>query len=432
MSEAEDIEIRRSGLDHSYIQHPHHYSPRCFFGMSGTDWEVRVNFDRMRKERLARAREAMAKHDLGAMILYNGANLRYVTGVYQGPWKYEAFIQYAVLCRDSEPVLFETVGSDMERAKLDCPWMSGRVNPAITWKWSEGAVERQVKKMVEGVVDVLKERKVFKEKIGIDMMDMWAHRTFEEAGLRLANAWPAMSEARLIKTVDELECCKYSAAISDICMEMIGELVRRPGLTEGQVAGEVVKFYCNHGFEFGQAVCLASGGNTNPYRRWWSDKIIRRGDLVIADIGGRDPGGYYSDISRTFLCGDSAPTAEQKKLYQEAVENLQGAISEAWPGKTTADVAKHFPVNDDDKYQTCSLFQFGHSIGLTAFEGMWISRGFSFDFPAKLKQNMYMAIEIYNGKPGSDQGVRLEQDVVITDKGPVLFTLYPYEEKLLT
>ena len=118
----------------------------------------------MRKERLARAKEAMAKFDLGAMVLYHGANVRYVTGVYQGMWKYSIFIRYAVLCRDSEPVLFETVGSDMESAKLDCPWMSGRVRPAITWTWSEGATERQAKNMVAGVVDLLKERKVFGEK----------------------------------------------------------------------------------------------------------------------------------------------------------------------------------------------------------------------------------------------------------------------------
>jgi Xaa-Pro aminopeptidase len=113
------------------------------------------------------------------------------------------------------------------------------------------------------------------------------------------------------------------------------------------------------------------------------------------------------------------------------LDSMNGAISEAWPGKTTADAAKHFPVYDDDKYKTCSLFQFGHSIGLTLYEGMWISRGFSLDFPAEFKQNMYMAIETYSGKPGLEQAVRLEQNVVITDKGPVLFTLYPFEEKFL-
>jgi Xaa-Pro aminopeptidase len=433
MSKSEDLEIRRSGLDHSYIKYPHHYAPRRLYSMSGADWEARINFERMRQERLARAKAAMEHQDLGAMVLYHGANVRYVTGVYQGMWKYSIFIRYAVLCRDSEPVLFETVGSDMEAAKLNCPWMYDRIKPAITWTWSEGATERQVKNMVAGVVDVLKDRKVFGERIGVDIMDMWVHAAFEEAGVKLVNAWPAMSEARLIKTVDELECCKYSAAIGDACMDMIrNEWLSKPGLTESQLAGLIMKYFTDHGFEEGQAFCIASGGNTNPYQRWWSDKPIRKGDLVITDIGGRGPGGgYYVDFTRTHMCGDAAPTPEQKQLYKEAMDTTMGAISEAWPGKTTADSAKHFPVYDDDTYKTCSLFQFAHSIGLTLYEGMWISRGFSFDFPAEFKQNMYMAFETYSGKPGLEQAVRLEQDVVITDQGPVLFTLFPFDERFL-
>jgi len=433
MGEMEEVEIRRSGLDHSYIKDPHHYDPRRLYGTTGVDWESRINFGRMRKERLARAKQTMENHDLGAMVLFNGANIRYVTGVYQGAWKYDIFIRYAVVCRDSEPVLFETAGSDMERAKLDCPWMQGRIKPAITWKWSEGAIERQAKNMVAGVVDVLKERKVFKEKIGIDASDKWVDVAFGEAGVSLANAWPAMSEARTIKTVDELECCKISAAIGDACMDMIrNEWLSKPGLTENQLAGEIVHFFINHGFEEGKASCVSSGGNTNPYRRGWTDKLIRKGDLVITDIGGRGPcGGYVVDFTRTHICGDAVPTTEQKQLYRETMDSMNGGISEAWPGKTTADAAKHFPVYDDDTYQTCSLFQFAHSIGLTSYEGMWISRGFSFDYPAEFKQNMYMAFETYSGKPGLEQAVRLEQDVVITDKGPVLFTLYPLEEKFL-
>jgi Xaa-Pro aminopeptidase len=433
MSKGEEIEIRNSGLDHSYIKYPHHWSPRRLYSMTGADWEARINFDRMRRERLARAKEAMEKFDLGAMVLYHGANVRYVTGVYQGMWKYSIFIRYAVLCRDGEPVLFETVGSDMESAKLDCPWMQGRVRPAITWTWSEGATERQVKNMVAGVVDLLKEKKVIGEKIGVDIMDMWVHAAFQEAGVKLVNAWPAMSHARVIKTVDELECCKYSAAIADACLDMIrNEWLKQPGLTESQLAGNIMKYFTDHGFEEGQAFCVASGGNTNPYHRWWSDKPIRKGDLVITDIGGRGPGGgYYVDVTRTFICGDAAPKAEEKKLYKETLETMNGAISEAWPGRTTADAAKHFPVYDDDVYKTCSLFQFGHSIGLTLYEGMWISRGFSLDFPAEFKQNMYMAMETYSGKPGLEQAVRLEQNVVITDNGPVLFTLFPFEEKFL-
>ena len=248
-----------------------------------------------------------------------------------------SFVRYAILCRDSEPVLFETVGADMESAKLDCPWMKDRVRPAITWTWSEGATERQARNMAAGVVDLLKERKVFGEKIGVDIMDAWVHGAFEEAGVKLVNAWPAMSQARVIKTVDELECLKYSAAVADECLDLIrNEWLKRPGITESQLAGNIIKYFTDRGFEEGQAFCVASGGNTNPYRRWWSDKPIRRGDLVITDIGGRGPGGgYYVDVTRTHICGDASPTPEEKKQYKETLDSLNAAIAEAWPGKTT-------------------------------------------------------------------------------------------------
>jgi Xaa-Pro aminopeptidase len=86
MSDSDELEIRRSGLDHSYIKYPHHYSPRRLYSITGADWEERINFDRMRKERLAQAKAAMEKNDLGAMVLYHGANVRYVTGVWTQPW----------------------------------------------------------------------------------------------------------------------------------------------------------------------------------------------------------------------------------------------------------------------------------------------------------------------------------------------------------
>ena len=154
--------------DLSFIGRPHEYEPRRVFSLTGADWQDRVNFDRLRKERLARAKEQMKIHNLGALVVYDGANVRYLTSSFQGNWKYNIFIRYAVLPRDGEPILFETAGSDLECAKIDLPWMEGRIRPAITWRWSEGATEYMVDRMVDSVLEVLRENKVEKEKIGID------------------------------------------------------------------------------------------------------------------------------------------------------------------------------------------------------------------------------------------------------------------------
>jgi Xaa-Pro dipeptidase len=93
------------------------------------------------------------------------------------------------------------------------------------------------------------------------------------------------------------------------------------------------------------------------------------------------------------------------------------------PGNSTADVAAAFPKYDDDKYQTCTLQQFAHSIGLTLYEGMWVSRAYSLEYPAEIKENMYFAIETFAGHPGLQQTARLEENVLVSSKGPVVFTL---------
>ncbi|HEX2124958.1 MAG TPA: aminopeptidase P family N-terminal domain-containing protein, partial [Thermoleophilaceae bacterium] len=200
-------------LDTSFIERPHHTDPRRLYSQTSTDWQQRVDHDRLRRDRLARARAAMDDHDLGGLIMFVGENIRYVTGTFQGNWKHNIFIRYAVLPRDGDPVLFETVGSDFECAKLDAPWLDGNIRPAFTWRWAEGAEPMMVGRMADSVVEVLRDAGVENERIGIDTADMSAMQAFQERGLNLANAWPAMSQARRVKTPDEIELLKISSSL---------------------------------------------------------------------------------------------------------------------------------------------------------------------------------------------------------------------------
>jgi len=177
-------------------------------------------------------------------------------------------------------------------------------------------------------------------------------------------------------------------------------------------------------------IIVASGGNTSPYRRWPTDKIIRQGDLVIIDNNTVGPSGYFVDYVRCFKV-EAKPTPKEKDLYKECYDSLMAAIEQMKPGNTSKDVAEKFPVYDDDKYGTVTLQQFAHSIGLTLYEGMWISRAYSLKYPAEIKPNMYFAVETFAGHPLLEQTVRLECDLLITDKGHELFTLFPFEEEML-
>lgn len=417
-------------MDTSFLGKKHEYSARRVYSTTQTDWQERVNFHRMRADRLARAKEMMEKYDLGALVMFVGENIRYVTGVWQGNWKNNIFIRYAVLPRGGEPVLFETVGSDTECAKIDAPWMEGRIRPAITWKWAEQAEEYMAKRMANSIYEVLKEHGVEKEKIGIDVMDLRAYQELTNLGLKIVNGWPALSEARVIKTRDEIECLKISSAYGDAAMWMVINEWAKPGVTESYLCAKVNEYLYEKGFDFVYDIIVASGGNTSPYRRWHTDKVIRQGDLVIVDINAIGPGGYFVDFVRCFKV-KGKPTQKEKDLYKECYESLYAAINEIKPGATTADVAAKFPVYDDDKYGSVSLQQFAHSIGLSLYEGMWISRAYSLRYPAEIKQNMCFAVETFAGHPELEQTVRLEENLVVTDKGVELLTRCPFEEDFL-
>jgi len=415
-------------LDTYFIKQPHETSPRRLYSQTGVDWQYRVDFERLRRDRLQRTRDQLEAFDLGALVLFAGANIRYVTGSYQGNWKYNINIRYVVLPRGGEPVFFETAGSDMHCARIDLPWMEDRIRPAITWQWAEGAVPHMAGKMVASIKEVLVANGVEKEKIGIDNLDMASLAAFKEGGINIVNGWPAMSAARVIKTRDEIELLKQASAIGDAAMWHIKYEWLKPGVTERYIEAKVHDFMLNAGCEIIYDIIVASGGNTSPYRRWATDKMIRQDDLVIVDINAVGPAGYFIDFVRCFKCAGKM-NQQEIDLYREVYDSMYAGLAQLKPGNTTADVARCFPEYDDDVYGTVTLQQFAHSIGITLYEGMWISRAYSLDYPAQIKENMYFAIETFAGHPGLPQTCRLEENVLVTADGPVVFTMMEHMQE---
>ena len=210
----------------------------------------------------------MKVDNLGALVLFAGANIRYATASYQGNWKYNINIRYAVVPAEGPPTLFETAGSDLQCAKIDLPWMEpGRIRPAVTWQWAEGAVPYMAGRMADSVMEVLKEHKVEKERIGIDNLDMPAFEALTKLGLNIVNGWPAVSRARVVKTPDEIELLKQASSIGDAAMWKIKYEWLKPGVREREIEAKVHEFMLERGCEIIYDIIVASGGNTSPYRR---------------------------------------------------------------------------------------------------------------------------------------------------------------------
>jgi len=285
-------------------------------------------------------------------------------------------------------------------------------------------------RMAHSILEVLKDNDVEKEPIGVDVYDPAAYAAFQKLHLNVVSAWHAMSGARTVKTPDEIECLKISSAIGDTSFWKIQHEWLVPGVKESFITAKVNEYLYEKGFDFVYDIIVASGGNTSPYRRWHTDKTIRLGDLVIVDQNAIGPGGYFVDFVRCFKVGGKL-TQREKDLYKECHESMYAAIEKMKAGNTSKDVAEKLPVYADDEFGTVTLQQFAHSIGLSLYEGMWISRAYSLQYPVELQEGMYFAAETFAGHPGLEQTVRLEENLLVTKDGPIIFTKYPFYDEAL-
>jgi len=387
------------------------------YGQWALDWQEQVNFDRMRKERLEKVREVMRKRDLEAIIAFLPDNIRYITGArgiaVPKVWR------YCVLVREEEPILFE-LGGDMGRVKENAPWLEGRIFPSIPVHF---ASNEGTKAWAKAIKEIL-ERSKAKGKLGLDSVSFRVMKALEAEGLSFVDGGPIMMEARVIKTQDELKCLRISVGTAEVAFAIATEMIK-PGVRDCDVQAEMSRALNSIGCEtlFG---VFASGEHTNPYWRCFlTDRRIRKGDLVIIDKV-HYYNGYGCDYVRTFLCGDKA-TPAQKDLYKKCLDYLYEGINQVKPGNTTGDVAQKWREPED--YTECTL-DFGHGLGLDTHEYPFISF-MSKKEPVELKPNMVLALEVYMGDQEIRQGVRLEENLIVTEKGYEIISLYPFEEKLL-
>jgi Xaa-Pro dipeptidase len=226
-------------------------------------------------------------------------------------------------------------------------------------------------------------------------------------------------EAKIIKTSDEIACLKIANAITEAGMDAALRVLK-PGIRECEVLATAWYTMTALGSEWTQCSnIVASGPYTAPYRRFTSDRIIRNGDVVIIDIGGCF-NGYWGDFTRTWVCGDIKPTEAQRDLHQKAYDALWDACAASRAGNTTADV-----FNAADPYVLDSL---GHGSGMAPWEPPYFSPHTK-DDPMELRPAMQFNLEPYAGQPGVG-GFRLENNLVVTDGNPDIYTTYPFDERL--
>jgi Xaa-Pro dipeptidase len=249
----------------------------------------------------------------------------------------------------------------------------------------------------------------------------------EKAGIKVADGQQVMLEAREIKSADEIHLLNRAAAMVDGAYDLIHEKLR-PGVRENDIVAEVNKFLYTHGSDDVEAINAISGERCNPHPHNFTDRMIRPGDQAFFDIL-QSFMGYRTCYYRTFNVVRA--TDSQRDAYKKAREWLDNAMMRIKPGATTAHICEAFPTAPEfgfpDEMSAFGL-QFAHGLGLALHERPIISRVISMDHPTEIKEGMVFAIETYCPATDGYSGARIEEEVVVTDKGCKVISLFPAEE----
>ena len=422
-------------------------------GMNGVDWEARVDFDRLRSERLAKLKAELEKSDVGALLAFDFSNIRYMTATHIGTWAMDKLIRFSLLTRNTDPISWD-FGSAAKHHKLYNPWLDVTTSEmdADPHAPHEGATRPRLESGARAGISTLRgafppdagiaeevARKVKRElekfgvadqPLGVDVIELPILFALQKEGIRVVDGQQIFLEARRIKTHDEIRLLTQAASMVDAAYENLYEFLR-PGVRENETVGVVAKTLYDLGSEYVEGVNAISGERCSPHPHVFSDRLIRPGDPAFFDIL-HSYNGYRTCYYRTFAVGSAS--SAQKDAYTRAREYMDRAIALVKPGATTADIVAVWPKAQEFGFpdeEAAFALQYGHGVGLSIWEKPIFSRLTSFDHPELIEEGMVFALETYWPAADGWGAARIEEEVVVTATGCEVITKFPAEELLV-
>lgn len=399
-------------------------------GIALHDSLAQPDMKRMRAYRQGRVQRLLKERDLAGIVLYDPINVRYASGSNNmNVWLLHNAKRYLWLPAEGAATLFEYpqamhLSEHLETIKT--------IRPAISWAFF-GAGNRAAERAADWAGDldaVMRADCAGHKRIGVDHLEPLGAHLLEDMGYELHSGQEIAELARAVKSEDELKCMLIAISVCEAGMAKMRRKLRA-GITENQLWSYLHQVNIAMGGEWIETRLLSSGGRTNPWFQECSDRIIRAGEIVAFDTDLIGPFGYCADISRTYFCKPGRPTAEQKTLYQAAYEQIHYNMDILKPGLSLREIAaKSWPV--PQRFHARRYGSLMHGVGLC---DEWPQLRFA-DQAAQshdgvLEPGMTLCVESYIGAEDGVEGVKLEEQVLITDQGCARLSTFPYEECFL-
>ena len=389
------------------------------------------DLDAMRAYRLARIRQQLENNDLSAAILCDPLNVRYATdATNMQVWSTHNAVRYTFVALEGPVVAFDF---------HHCEHLSGHnllvdeVRHGIPWFYFEAGPRSAelALKWADELADLVKTYGGGNHRIALDKARREGVAALQAHGLEFHDGEEVMELARSVKSADEIKAMRRSIASCEAAMREMEDALA-PGMTELDLWALLHAGNIRRGGEWIETQLLASGPRTNPWFQEASSRLIEEGDLVAFDTDLVGPYGMCCDISRTWLCGDRTPTNEQRSLYQMAYDQIEANIGMLAPGRSFRELS-HTAVSLPDDCLANRYSVLFHGVGLcdeypaVPYPSDWESGGYD----GCLEPGMVVCVESYVGRHGGHEGVKLEEQLLITGTGYERLSTYPYDDRLL-
>jgi len=402
-------------------------------GFNLKDFEgAQPNMQRLRGYRMGRLQAELKRLGYPGVVLFDPINIRYATGSRNmSVWTLHNAARYCFVPAEGKAVLWDFHNCEHLSDGLET---IEEVRPAKAFFFfsagNRGA--EKAKLWAEEIADVIRKKcGPDTKRIAFDKVDPLGLFAMQACGFEVLEGQEPCEIARSIKSPDEIACMLHALAVCEAGMaRMYREML--PGVTEQDLWASLNDTNNRLGGEWIECRILSSGGRTNPWFQECSDKILRPGDMVSYDTDLIGPYGYCADLSRSYLCGRDKGTDDQRKLMGLAMEQIHYNIGIIKPGMTCREMSEkawRIPnIYAKNRYSCVA-----HGVGMCdewpkVTHAQDIARS---QYDATLLPGMTICVESYIGEEGGAEGVKLEEQVLITETGCQVMSTFPFDERLM-
>jgi Xaa-Pro dipeptidase len=383
------------------------------------------DLDALRAWRLARVRAELAKRDYAGAVLTDPINVRYATdSTNMQLWCLHNAVRYAFVATEGPIVLFDFHGCAHLSAHLP---LVDEIRPGRSWFYFESGsrMEEHARVWAAEIADLVRAHGGGDRRLAIDKINAAGIAALAAKGIAIGDGQEVMEQARAIKSPDEIRAMRCAIATCEAGMAaMRGAL--RPSISEQELWAELHKANIARGGEWIETRLLASGPRTNPWFQECSSRVIGAGDLVAFDTDLIGPYGYCADISRTWICGYAAPSDRQQAMLGLAMEQIEHNRALLRPGLTFADFGRT-AFELPGRYRANRYSVVAHGVGLSdEYPAIYYPEDAARSgYDGVFEAGMTVCLESYIGEEGGPDGIKLEQQVLITKRGAELLSSYP-------